>query len=78
MTAITAFDEMHSDGSRVRDAYREVKAWLDDLSPETRAQKAREAEILFRRIGITFAVYGVGGDPERIIPFDLVRRVLSG
>ncbi len=78
MTAATFFDEMHSDGSRVRDAYREVKAWLDDLSPETRAQKAREAEILFRRIGITFAVYGEGGDPERIIPFDLVPRVLSG
>ena len=32
--------------------------------------KHREAEVLFRRIGITFAVYTEGGDPERLIPFD--------
>ncbi|MCB2099504.1 MAG: circularly permuted type 2 ATP-grasp protein [Rhodobacterales bacterium] len=40
--------------------------------------KARqtEAETLFRRIGITFAVYGQGGDPERLIPFDIVPRIL--
>ncbi len=39
--------------------------------------KAQEAEILFRRIGITFAVYGEGGDPERLIPFDILPRVLD-
>ncbi|HEX5307268.1 MAG TPA: circularly permuted type 2 ATP-grasp protein, partial [Dyella sp.] len=34
-------------------------------------------EVLFRRIGITFAVYTEGGDAERLIPFDLIPRVLA-
>jgi len=36
-----------------------------------------EAEAIFRKIGITFAVYGEGGDPERLIPFDLIPRVFG-
>ncbi|KAK0348239.1 hypothetical protein LTR94_038018, partial [Friedmanniomyces endolithicus] len=36
-----------------------------------------EAEAIFRRIGITFAVYGEGGDPERLIPFDLLPRIFT-
>ena len=39
--------------------------------------KRREAELIFRRIGITFAVYTEGGDPERLIPFDIIPRVLD-
>src|SRR5262249_54468067 len=39
--------------------------------------KRREVELLFRRIGITFAVYAEGGSPERLIPFDIIPRVLS-
>ena len=39
--------------------------------------RRREAELLFRRIGITFAVYTEGGDPERLIPFDIIPRVLD-
>jgi uncharacterized circularly permuted ATP-grasp superfamily protein len=41
------------------------------------ARKREEANILFRRLGITFAVYGEGGDTERLIPFDLIPRVIS-
>jgi len=39
--------------------------------------KQAEAEALFRRIGITFAVYGEGGDPDRLIPFDMFPRVFT-
>ena len=46
-------------------------------SPEVLAQKKEEAEALFRRIGITFAVYGEGGDTERLIPFDMMPRVFT-
>ena len=45
----------------------------DDL----RSLKQSEAEALFRRVGITFAVYGEGGDPERLIPFDMFPRVFT-
>ena len=44
---------------------------------EAFVRAAVKAEAIFRRIGITFAVYGEGGDPERLIPFDLIPRVFS-
>ena len=51
--------------------------WVQTTSPEVLAQKKEEAEALFRRIGITFAVYGEGGDTERLIPFDMMPRVFT-
>jgi uncharacterized circularly permuted ATP-grasp superfamily protein len=71
-----AFDEMFERGD-VRDAYEGIRTWLDATTPEERKLKAREAEVLFRRIGITFAVYTEGGDPERLIPFDIIPRILD-
>ena len=47
------------------------------MPPEVRHLKQAEAEALFRRIGITFAVYGEGGDPDRLIPFDMFPRVFA-
>ena len=40
--------------------------------------KQREAEELFRLMGITFNVYGREEAEERLIPFDIVPRILSG
>jgi len=60
-----------------RAPYAAIARWLETLAPDTLAAKREEAERLFRRIGITFAVYVEGGDPERLIPFDLVPRVLA-
>jgi uncharacterized circularly permuted ATP-grasp superfamily protein len=71
-----AFDEMR-DGAAVRAPYSGVARFLESLGPAALEQKRREAEALFRRIGITFAVYTEGGDPERLIPFDVVPRVLA-
>ncbi|MCB1883889.1 MAG: circularly permuted type 2 ATP-grasp protein [Geminicoccaceae bacterium] len=76
---MAAFDEMlgpTADGG-CRAPYALVRDWLDRTPPDHLARKALEAEQLFRRIGITFAVYTEGGDPERLIPFDLVPRVLD-
>jgi uncharacterized circularly permuted ATP-grasp superfamily protein len=76
MTEAMMFDEMNGpDG--VRAPYADIDAWLKSIDPEAFALKKQEAETLFRRIGITFAVYGEGGDPERLIPFDLIPRVFS-
>jgi uncharacterized circularly permuted ATP-grasp superfamily protein len=61
----------------VRAAYEGIAAWLAATSFEERKLKAREAEVLFRRIGITFAVYTEGGDPERLIPFDIIPRIID-
>ena len=70
------FNEMY-DGDTVRPAYRRLMDWVETTPPETIAQKKEEAEALFRRIGITFAVYGEGGDTERLIPFDMMPRVFT-
>ncbi|HRQ63739.1 MAG TPA: circularly permuted type 2 ATP-grasp protein [Xanthomonadaceae bacterium] len=76
MPPSNGFDEMGWPDA-VRPPYALVDAWIRALPPEQLALKRREAEVLFRRIGITFAVYSEGGDPERLIPFDLIPRVLA-
>ena len=72
-----AFDEMNGFGTEVREPYRAVAEWLDTQRIEDLKTKRTEAEALFRRTGITFAVYGDGEDSERLIPFDIVPRIIS-
>jgi uncharacterized circularly permuted ATP-grasp superfamily protein len=62
---------------RCRAAYAAVQHWLANTDPALLRTKTEQAERLFRRIGITFSVYFEGGDPERLIPFDVVPRVLD-
>ena len=71
------FDEMNGTDGLIRSAYRELAGWLGKVSPDTLQQRRREAELLFRRIGITFAVYGEAEATERLIPFDVVPRILA-
>src|SRR5690242_20049003 len=74
--AARAFDE--TDGPEgCSPHYALVREWLGGTAPEVLGLKRRQAEILFRRIGITFAVYSEGGDPERLIPFDIIPRILG-
>ncbi|WP_395674371.1 circularly permuted type 2 ATP-grasp protein [Inquilinus sp.] len=72
---VQAFDEMG--GDPVRSPYAALADWLAATPASVFDLKRREAAALFRRIGITFAVYGEGGDPERLIPFDIMPRVLD-
>jgi len=72
-----AFDEMSAGAQSTREPYRGLAEWLARTPRETLAFKRREADLIFRRLGITFAVYGEGGDIERLIPFDIIPRVLS-
>ena len=71
------FNEMYQ-GKSVRAPYARLQDWMSAMPAELRQMKQAEAEALFRRIGITFAVYGEGGDPDRLIPFDMFPRVFSG
>jgi len=73
---IEYFNEMYHGGT-VRAPYAGLDAWTRQMPPELRNLKQSEAEKLFRRIGITFAVYDEGGDPDRLIPFDMFPRVFS-
>src|SRR6516225_5067368 len=71
------FDEMRAPDGKARRTYAELAGLLDNLSPESLVTKQNAAEELFRRLGITFAVYAEGGSTERLIPFDLIPRILN-
>jgi len=68
------YNEMMESG-QVRAPYAMLSDWVETMPAEIRQMKQAEAEALFRRIGITFAVYGEGGDPDRLSPFDMMPRV---
>jgi uncharacterized circularly permuted ATP-grasp superfamily protein len=74
---VAAFDEMTLPDGTVRPVYAELNRWLGELPHDVLEQRRREAEFLFRRFGITFAVYGDPDSTERLIPFDVVPRIIS-
>lgn len=70
------FSEMSSENG-VRPTYRHYDAWFSEQDHGRLAKKAAQAEAFFRRSGITFNVYGQTDAEERLIPFDLVPRIVS-
>src|SRR3954467_6329959 len=72
-----AFDEMNGAAGDLRPAYEELSRWLKETTPDALEYRRQEAELLFRRIGITFAVYGDSEAQERLIPFDVIPRIFS-
>ncbi len=74
----TFFDEMYaSEPSSIREHYQGFASWLSEQSPEMIARKQAEADLIFRRVGITFAVYGNDAGTERLIPFDIIARIIT-
>ncbi|GGC21512.1 hypothetical protein GCM10011572_48690 [Pseudoduganella buxea] len=69
------YNEMAGDGG-VREHYREFSAWLAQQTPDAIERKRMEADLTFRRVGITFAVYGDHAGTERLIPFDMIPRII--
>jgi len=72
-----AFDEMTGVDGASRPPYGELSRWLGEIPSDVLDYRRREAELLFRRIGITFSVYGEAEAQERLIPFDVLPRILS-
>ena len=71
------FNEMYAEGAgNVRAHYGEFENWLAEQPAETVARKRVEADLIFRRVGITFAVYGNNAGTERLIPFDIIPRII--
>lgn len=71
------FDEMHLQPDAVRTIYNDYAAWLAEVPLAQLELKRQEAEVLFRRVGITFNVYGESSGKERLIPFDVIPRLLG-
>ncbi len=79
-----AYDEMYDGHERARVHYREYERWLSEQTPDAMTFKRTEADLVFRRVGVTFAVYGdedekdghANAGTERLIPFDVVPRII--
>ena len=84
------FDEMYArlptegESGDVREHYKAYARWLAGQDQGVMQARREEAEVIFRRVGITFAVYGEldedknkdEGGTERLIPFDLIPRII--
>jgi uncharacterized circularly permuted ATP-grasp superfamily protein len=70
------FNEMYAADGGVRLHYREFESWLSRQSDDLMRLKRAEADLVFRRVGITFAVYGESAGTERLIPFDVIPRII--
>ena len=71
------FDEMQQSNGLARSHYATFDAWLKGISAETVQQKQTEADLIFRRTGITFSLNGDEGGTERLIPSDLIPRIID-
>jgi uncharacterized circularly permuted ATP-grasp superfamily protein len=71
------YNEMFDEHGAPRPHYGAFHTWLDNQSPALMSLKRAEADLIFRRVGITFAVYGDDLGAERTIPFDQVPRIFT-
>ena len=77
MALIRGYDEMTFVDGTVRVAYDRIAKWLADAPKDMLASRQSHAELMFRRIGITFNVYGDKEASERLIPFDIIPRIIQ-
>ncbi len=74
------YDEMADAKNGIRPHYQAFQEWQAAQTAEAVAAKRAEADLIFRRVGITFAVYGdldsSKGGTERTIPFDIIPRII--
>jgi len=72
--------QSQQDPGVVREHYQSYARWLSRQADDAMRARRDEAEMIFRRVGITFAVYGAkdedGSGTERLIPFDLIPRII--
>jgi uncharacterized circularly permuted ATP-grasp superfamily protein len=70
------YNEMYGPHGEVRAHYAAFNEWLEQAPPGRIAQNRHAADLLFHRVGITFAVYGDASGTERLIPFDIVPHIM--
>jgi uncharacterized circularly permuted ATP-grasp superfamily protein len=70
------YNEMYDAAGTLRPHYQAFAEWLAAMPPERLARKQVEADTAFHRVGITFAVYGEEAGTERLIPFDIIPRII--
>ncbi|KFC68408.1 hypothetical protein FF80_01848 [Devosia sp. LC5] len=77
MAETAPFDEMYNADGSVREPYRALNAWLEEQPDKALTLMQSDAEAIFRKLGITFAVYGSEEGTEKVIPFDVIPRIIA-
>ena len=75
--ALSPYDEMLGPQDAVRPHYAALAERLSTLSPKELSERQRTLERFFLLQGITFTVYGAESSTERIIPTDLLPRIIA-
>ena len=71
------FDEMMDAQGGVRPAYAAYRDWYEEQDGKWLREQDQRAESFFRKTGITFNVYGDTDGEERLIPFDMIPRIIT-
>lgn len=77
MVIATAFDELQLADGTFRDSAKEVGDWLQAMSPDALTSLNHQASDIFYRRGVTFTVYSDANNIERMIPFDIIPRIID-
>ena len=72
------YDEMYRPDGTVRPHYTALADWIAATDPARVKHMRDAANMLFHRVGITFAVYGEEAGAERLIPFDMLPHIIPG
>jgi uncharacterized circularly permuted ATP-grasp superfamily protein len=70
------FDEIFNQDKTPKTHYAPYLKWLNSCTTGLLSTKMTEADLIFRRIGITFALYGEDAGTERLIPSDPIPRII--
>lgn len=70
------FDEAFAADGRARAHYASLIHRLRLISADELSSRERSRDAIFRRLGITFAVYGEEQGIERVWPMDLIPRII--
>jgi uncharacterized circularly permuted ATP-grasp superfamily protein len=75
---LAPYNEMYAADGSLRPHYAALNQRLATLGREDLAERQRTQERFFLLQGITFTVYGAESSTERIIPTDLIPRIIPG
>ena len=72
-----SFDELQTSKGQYRPVAQAVGNWLDNINIDALNHLNEQAENIFYRKGVTFTVYSDAKNIERMIPFDIIPRIIA-
>ena len=73
----SSFDELQTAKGQYRPVAKAVGNWLDNINMDALNYLNEQAENIFYRKGVTFTVYSDAKNIERMIPFDIIPRIIA-